>query len=383
MKLLQVNVNYGQSSTGKIVEDIHSYTLKNGHESFVSFGRGIVNDSPYVLKHGYDIETYFHAFMTRLTGLNGLFSLFSTLKLIRFINSIQPDIVHLHEIHGYHLSIGMLIKFLKNNKIKTFMTLHSEYMYTGKCGHAKTCDKFMTVCGNCPQLREYPKSWFLDFTKQMHKNKKRLFKDWDVTIITPSQWLYNRVNLSFLNNKKRQVVLNGIDTTIFNSNAKRTSDDNPYIFSVIGNLKDPIKNFAKVVEIANDLIDLSITIIVVGHSKHDLELPSNLKIIPRITNKENLKNYYANAICTLMVSEYETFSMVTAESISTGTPVVGFRNGGIPEATFGNDDFLTNNLKDLTGFIRKLVYKPIRVSANIENISSERMSREYLGLYEH
>ena len=383
MKLLQVNVNYGQSSTGKIVEDIHSYALKNGHESFVSFGRGLSNVSPYVQKHGYDIETYFHAFMARLTGLNGLFSLFSTLKLIRFINSIQPDIVHLHEIHGYHLSIGMLIKFLKNNKIKTFMTLHSEYMYTGKCGHAKTCDKFMTVCGNCPQLREYPKSWFLDFTKQMHKNKKRLFKDWDVTIITPTQWLYNRVNLSFLNNKKRQVVLNGIDTTIFNSNAKRTSDDNPYIFSVIGNLKDPIKNFAKVVEIANDLIDLSITIIVVGHSKHDLELPSNLKIIPRITNKENLKNYYANAICTLMVSEYETFSMVTTESISTGTPVVGFRNGGIPEATFGNDDFLTNNLKDLTGFIRKLVNKPIRVSANIENISSERMSREYLGLYEH
>ena len=383
MKLLQVNVNYGQSSTGKIVEDIHSYALENGHESFVSFGRGLSNDSHYVLKHGYDIETYFHALMARLTGLNGLFSLFSTLKLIRFINSIQPDIVHLHEIHGYHLSIGMLIKFLKNNKIKTFMTLHSEYMYTGKCGHAKTCDKFMTVCGNCPQLREYPKSWFLDFTKQMHKNKKRLFKDWDVTIITPSQWLYNRVNLSFLNNKKRQVVLNGIDTSIFNSNAKRTSDDNLYIFSVIGNLKDPIKNFAKVVEIANDLIDLSITIIVVGHSKHDLEIPSNLKIIPRITNKENLKNYYANAICTLMVSEYETFSMVTAESISTGTPVVGFRNGGIPEATFGNDDFLTNNLKDLTGFIRKLVNKPIRVSANIENISSERMSREYLGLYEH
>lgn len=383
MKILQINVNYGQSSTGKIVEDIHRYALKKGHESFVSFGRGNIIASPYVYKHGYDFETYFHAFMARLTGINGIFSILSTLKMLRIIKSTQPDIVHLHEIHGYHLNIGMLIKHLKNNNIKSFMTLHSEYMYTGKCGHAKTCDKFMTECRNCPQLREYPKSWILDFTKQMHKSKKRLFKDWDVTIITPSQWLYNRVNLSFLNNKKRQLILNGIDTTIFNANIKRTSYENPYIFSVIGNLRDPIKNFSKVVEIATELIDLQIRFIVVGNNKYDQEIPSNLKIIPKITNKEELKNYYSNAICTLMVSEYETFSMVTTESIAAGTPVVGFRNGGIPEATFGNDSFLTNNTNDIIDFIRELVIKPIRVTANIDYMSSERMSREYIGLYEN
>jgi putative colanic acid biosynthesis glycosyltransferase len=384
MKLIQVNVNYGRSSTGKIVEDIHCHALKNGYESYVSYGRGNRIKYSNVVKHGYDIETYFHAFMTRLTGLNGVFSIFSTLKLLRLIKSIQPDIVHLHEIHGYHLNIGMVVNFLKNNNIRTFMTLHSEYMYTGKCGHAKTCDKFMSECGNCPQLREYPKSWILDFTKQMHKTKKRLFKDWDVTIITPSQWLYKRVNLSLLKGKKRQLVLNGIDTNIFNTNGTRTFDDNnPYIFTVIGNLKDPIKNFSKVIEIANRLIELPVTIFVVGYNKKDLKFPSNLKVVPRITNKEELKNFYSNAICTLMVSEYETFSMVTAESIATGTPVVGFRNGGIPEATFGNDEFLTNSTNEIINFIRVLVNNPIRVSANVDYMSSERMSREYMGIYEH
>src|SRR5690606_29735002 len=115
---------------------------------------------------------------------------------------------------GYYLNIERLVEFLKIEKIPVIWTFHCEFMYTGKCGHAYSCEKWKTECSKCPQLRRYPASLYFDFTQFMHRRKKQMFKDFDnLRIVTPSSWLAERVRLSFLHDKTVSVVYNGIDTT--------------------------------------------------------------------------------------------------------------------------------------------------------------------------
>ena len=132
MKILQIDVNYKFSSTGKIVENLHKYYLSKGYESKVFFGRGKKVMEDNVFKFSITLETLFHAIMTRLSGLDSFFSLFSTLKLLMKIKEYNPDIIHLHDLHGYYLNAGLLIRYLKNNNIKTIWTVHSEYLFTSK-----------------------------------------------------------------------------------------------------------------------------------------------------------------------------------------------------------------------------------------------------------
>jgi glycosyltransferase involved in cell wall biosynthesis len=156
-----------------------------------------------------------HALLARITGLNGFFSFFSTQRLIKYIDKFNPDIIHIHELHAYFVNINALIKHIKKKNIPVVWTFHCEYMYTGKCGHAYDCLNFTEECGNCPAVKDYPKSIIFDFTKKMLQIKKNLLVDWDFRIITPSMWLLRRVKMSFLKEKPIKVIHNGIDTNVF------------------------------------------------------------------------------------------------------------------------------------------------------------------------
>ena len=213
MKVLLIDVNCKHSSTGKIVYDLYAALNRQGHTAAVCYGRGPLVKEPDIFKFGLDAETWLHALLTRITGLTGYFSPISTMRLLRFIKRFQPDVVHIHELHAYFVNIGPVMRYLKAHNIKTVWTFHCEFMYTGKCGHANDCEKWKTQCGPCPQLHEYPKSLFFDFTKKMFEDKKKWFTGFDnLTIVTPSQWLANRVKQSFLKVKNIQVIRNGVDT---------------------------------------------------------------------------------------------------------------------------------------------------------------------------
>ncbi|MDD3382528.1 MAG: glycosyltransferase, partial [Bacilli bacterium] len=216
MKVLLIDVNCKRSSTGKIVYDLYQELNKNNIEASIAYGRGPKIKEKNIYKFGLDLETILHMIMTRITGLTGIYSVISTMRLIRYIKKFKPDVVHIHELHAYFVNLKPLINHLKKNNIKVIHTFHCEFMYTGKCGHAYECEKFKTLCFKCPRLKEYPKSFFLDFTKYMYKQKKKLYKDFDnLTIVTPSKWLLDRVKSSFLKDKKMLVINNGIDVNVF------------------------------------------------------------------------------------------------------------------------------------------------------------------------
>ena len=186
MRVLLIDVNCKYSSTGKIVYDLYTHINNNGDVAAICYGRGPLVKEKNIYKFGLDWETYLHALLTRITGYTGCFSYFSTKRLISFIEKFQPDVVHIHELHAYFVNITMLIEYLKKKNINTIMTLHCEFIYTGKCGHAFECEKWKTECERCQHLQYYPKTLFFDHTNKMFKKKEILFKEWkELKVITP------------------------------------------------------------------------------------------------------------------------------------------------------------------------------------------------------
>lgn len=95
MKILLIDVNYRKGSTGKIVADIKNELESLELEAFAAYGRGKNTNEKNVKKISYDVETYFHALLSRISGLMGFFSFFSTYKLKRYIKKINPDVIHI------------------------------------------------------------------------------------------------------------------------------------------------------------------------------------------------------------------------------------------------------------------------------------------------
>lgn len=339
MKVLLIDVNCKHSSTGKIVYDLYTELNNSGNEAAICYGRGPLIKEKNIFKFGIDLETLFHAGMTRLTGLTGFFSILSTLRLINHIEKFKPDVVHIHELHAYFVNIGRLMNYLKDKNIKTVWTFHCEFMYTGKCGHAHDCEKFKKECNNCPQLREYPKSLIFDFTHYMHLRKKQYFKGFNnLTIVTPSEWLANRVRYSFLKNADIRVVYNGIDSEnvfyprdITHLKNELGITNQTVLLSIATNLMSPDKGGELVLKIAKQLENENFKFIMIGVDKPEQQNLNNVISYEVIKDQTKLAEFYSLANITLQLSRKETFSLVAAESIACGTPVLGFESGATKE----------------------------------------------------
>jgi len=340
-RVLLIDVNCENSSTGKIVYDLYSSLRNDGREAAICYGRGEKIEGENIYKFGLDWETKVHAGLARITGYNGYFSLLSTKRLIAFIERFKPDLIHIHELHAYFVDIRMLIEYVKEKRIPVVWTFHCEYMYTGKCGHAYECTNYQRECGNCPAVKEYPKSILFDKTRQMLQMKKELLHDLEFTIITPSMWLANRVRASFLKNKKIVVIHNGVDTSIFYHRKTEylreelgLSVSQRVVLFVAPNVMDERKGGKWVLEIAKDMRnDKNIVFILVGGCSPAVAFPDNVQYVGCITDKNRLATFYSLADVFLLCSERETYSMTCAEALCCGTPVVGFKSGA-PEMIF-------------------------------------------------
>lgn len=338
MRVLLIDVNCKRGSTGKIVYDLYNRLHQTGNIAAIGYGRGPLIRGERIVKISFRWEVFLHAFLTRVTGMTGCFSYFATRKLIRLIDKIQPDVVHLHEIHGYYINIIPLINYLKYKDIKTVWTFHCEFMYTGKCGHAYDCEKWKTGCGFCGAKKEYPASLFFDFTAIMYRQKQELFKDFhNLTIVTPSLWLAERVRESFLLDKRMIVIHNGVDTEIFRpcpgEPLRRSMGIKPgckVILSVAPDIMADRKGGKYILDLAKRLSDDEIYFILIGGKA---EKRGNVSVLNRIEDQKKLAEYYSMADLFLICSQKETFSMTCAEALCCGTPVAGFCCGA-PEMVF-------------------------------------------------
>lgn len=344
MKILQINNLYGTGSTGKITECIHESLLNDNYESIVIYGRGKKIKQKGIYKVGNELYSKFNHFICNITGLMYGFCFFNTNKIISIIKKEKPDVVHLQCINGYFVNIYRLLSFLKKSNIKTVLTLHAEFMYTGNCGHALECDRWLTGCGKCPKLKEKTGSYFLDNTKLSWKKMNNAFEKFDknLTIVSVSPWLMGRAKMSpLLKDKYHEVILNGLDTDIFHyyqdaeSIKKKLNIENKkVIFHATPSFDNDEKNIKggyyvlKLAEMFSNNDD--VIFIVAGPYPSNLIVPKNVILLGKITDQKYLARLYSMSDVTVLTSKRETFSMIVAESLCCGTPIVGFK-AGAPE----------------------------------------------------
>ncbi|WP_415326797.1 glycosyltransferase [Clostridium perfringens] len=392
MKILQVNCVYNTGSTGKIVYDLHKTLERKGIESIVCYGRGKKLKEKNIYKTSFELISKFNNIKSRVTGFQYNGSFFATNKLINIIKKEKPDVVHLHCINGFFVNIYKLLEFLKYNNIKTVITLHAEFMYTGGCGISDECNKWMNICYDCPKLKSEIKSYFFDNTRKCWRMLKNIFEDFsELRIVSVSPWLENRARKSpILANKKHSTIFNGIDSKVFfkreySDLKKRLGLTNERILlHVTSNFNSELKGGKYIIDLAKNL-DNNIKIIVVGDNCRNEMFKENIINVGKIKDQNELAKFYSMADLTLITSKVETFSMVCAESLSCGTPVVGFKAGG-PE---------TISIKEFSSFVeygnvdklKKVIYKFLSNDyKEIEKIahriySKEKMSNDYIKIY--
>lgn len=391
MRVLLIDVNYKYSSTGKIVHDLAHELIKSGHQARVLFGRGEPVNNDVALRIASVWEVYFHALMTRLTGLVGIFSYFATRRMIREIKKFKPDVIHLHELHGYYVNYSKVVRFLKISNIPIVWTFHCEFAYTGKCGYAYDCEKWKSECSSCPQIKEYPSSLYFDFTRYMFNEKRKDFDGFNnLTIVTPSAWLARRVKQSFLSDCDVRVIHNGIDTqSIFYPRLSNTqSESKKTVLAVAPDIMSERKGGRWVLELARRFSD-NVEFIMVGVVGDVDGVPSNVRLVDRTNNQNELADYYSDADLFLICSKRENFPTTCLESLACGTPVVGFDEGGTAETApgrlghfvpFGDVSSLELAINDYFAGRSEIDQHECRNFAE-QNYSKQAMYSNYVRLY--
>lgn len=384
MKILQINCVYKKGSTGKITYDLHKSLLAEGIESVVCYGRGELVDEPGVYKTCPEWYSKLNNAISRITGIMYAGCFFSTNKLISIIKKEKPDVVHLQCINGYFVNIYRLVTWLKENNIKTVLTLHAEFMYTGGCGCSIDCNQWSTYtgCGHykCPRWRSETKSLFFDRTGTMWKRMKKSFDGFEnnLLVVSVSPWLMNRAKKSSIfKNMEHSVIFNGLDTDIFHPyeteslRKELNCEGKKVIFHATPTLSinpNHIKGGYFVLELAKMLPDVQF--VVAGAYSPGIKVPDNVLLLGQVRDQVRLAQLYSMANVTLLTSKQETFSMVTAESLCCGTPVVGFKAGG-PEGIALPKYSVFVEQEDVVGLYNVLKEKKFFINIDTENCFTE------------
>lgn len=337
MKVAQINTVHGRGSTGKICLSISEILDRNGIENYILFSSG-ASESSNGISCCSKVYTKFQALKSRILGNYGFNSVKETKKMMAILDDIQPDVVHLHNIHGHDCHLEILADYLKEKKIKVFWTFHDCWALTGYCTHFlfAECDKWKLGCGNCPQKNKY--SWLLDRSAELHRRKRKAFAGLDLTIITPSQWLADLVKQSFLGDYPVRVIHNGINLEIFrpamgNFRKKYGISDHKFILLGVAFGWSIRKGLDVFLELERRLNPDLFQIVLVGtDNKVDRKLPESILSIHRTGNQRELAEIYSAADLFVNPTREDSYPTVNMEAIACGTPVITFRTGGSPES---------------------------------------------------
>lgn len=399
MKVIQINFSAG-GSTGKIASALHSFLLSKRESAYFANGRGKSNlDGSFRI--GNELDFRLHTYVSRLTGLHGYYSHVNTYKLINSIREIDPDIIHLHNLHGDYINIGKLFSFLKSSRAKIIVTLHDCWLFTGGCAHYTTpfCDDWKRECGHCKRRMEYPKSYIFDTSKKCLKDKKRWFsyRD-DINIVAVSNWLKEQAEQSLLSKFKVQTIYNGVDEKTFypkkNANQIRMKygiSDNKKIILGVASVWSPNKGLNDFINLRSQLEE-NIEIVLVGLNKEQLSgLPSCVVGIERTENQDELAMIYSLSDLLINFSKEETFGMVAAEAMACGTPVIVSNTTACPEIVdsmtgyafdLSNTPLLEQRIGELLARDRNEISQKCVSRVDME-FSSKKMVNEYYKLYSH
>lgn len=395
MKIMLINaVPYG--STGKIMFSVSRLVQENIGSTIAATGFSWHQPKreEHLLIGGIFTKTW-HICMSRLFGNHGLYSTFSTKALIKTIKRFSPDVIHLHNIHGWYLNIKHLFEYLKKCDIPVVWTLHDCWAFTGGCAHYTYCgcDRWMMGCGKCKNLKAYPISSKVDKTQKMWKLKKELFSNMpNLTLVTPSVWLSEEVKNSFLNKYPIKVINNGIDLDTFKPTAALDLEqygikkENHIVLGVSLGWND--RKGLDVFEALAKRLPEDYTVVLVGTDEKTVKkLSSNIVSINRTQNTKELAALYSAAEVFVNPTREDTFPTVNIEALACGTPVITFNVGGSPEIIDETCGAVVD-CNDIDALEKEIVrvcttkpYSPDACVKKAQKYNEKERFEEYLKLY--
>lgn len=396
--LLQINVVVNSGSTGRIAEDIGNLAISKGWKSYISYGRGTPHSNSTLIKIGNGWDVKLHGVETRLFDNHGLASKHATMNFIKEIEKIKPDIIHLHNIHGYYLNYKILFNYLSHLSVPIVWTLHDCWPITGHCSHfmfAK-CDKWKIQCSHCPLKKDYPSSLLLDRSENNYIDKEKSFTSIKrMTIVPVSDWLSGVLKDSFLKVYDKCRIYNGINLNIFHfipeitQTKKRYNIGTKYVLLGVASnwrLRKGLDDFFKLRNSFNN----DFMIVLVGLDKKILNsLPDGICGIEKTESPTELAAIYSMANVYINMTLEDTFPTTNLESMACGTPVVTYNTGGCGESVScetgfvvdkGDVDSVAIAAKTICANGKERYLSPCRERANKYYNKDDRFN-EYINLY--
>lgn len=397
-RLLQINSVINSGSTGRIAEEIGQTAIAADWESYVVYGRNDRPSKSELIKIGNNWDIKIHGLQTRLFDRHGLASKSATKDLINQIKKIQPNIIHLHNIHGYYINIEILFRYLKDANIPVVWTFHDCWPITGHCSHFSfvNCNKWKTKCYCCIQKTNYPSSWLIDNSKKNFDIKRDLFTSiLNMTLVPVSNWLGEILKESFLQNYPIKVINNGTNTEVFKPSTSSIFRseyhlENKFILLGVATSWGQRKGLNDYIKLSKQL-DTNFQIVLVGLTRKQIEhLPDYIIGIQKTESMEELAEIYSAADIVLNLSYEESFGLTTVEGFACGTPGIAYNATASPELIDestgiivepGNIDELANAIKQIKEK-GKQSYSDACVNRANHLYKKEDRFREYIELYE-
>ena len=366
MRILQINTVVNSGSTGRIAEDIGNVLMMNGHESYIAYGRGNRPSKSKLITIGKKKDIYLHVLKTLIFDRHGFGSTTATRKLIENIEQIKPDVIGLHNLHGYYLNIEVLFSYLAKKRIPVLWTLFDCWGFTGHCSYFDDiqCRKWENGCYECPKKKSYPSSYIFDNSQRNFFNKEKLFNSLEkMELVVHSKWLENIVNKSFLNKWPIHTFPTGINIDVFRHTdgvmKQKLSLKNKKVIlgcASIWSKRKGLKDFISL----NSFMAEDFVLVLVGLSEEQRRsLPANMIGIEKTESIKELAELYSAADVFVNPTHQDNFPTTNIESLACGTPVITYNTGGSPEAIDKQTGVVVNqgDIKGLATAIRQVVEK--------------------------
>lgn len=338
-RVLFINTICGTGSTGRLVTGLMDALAQRDIDSMCAFGRWEAPEKYKSYRVGTNVDVIVHGVLSRVTDAHALYSTAATKKLIEEIKKYDPDLIHIHNVHGYYLNFKILFEYLKSSGKRIVWTLHDCWSFTGHCSHYEYigCEKWKEGCSHCPQKDQYPKSFVMDGSKKNYELKKEMFSEIEnLTLVTPSKWLAGEVSQSFLKDYPVIVVPTGINLSRFRpvSSEIRTEygiGARKLILGIANPWRER-KGYKDFIKLAKKLDD-NYRIVMVGLKKNQMGgLPENIIPLEKTDSIEDIVKWYSAADVYVNLTYEDTFPTTNIESMACGTPVITYRAGGSPES---------------------------------------------------
>lgn len=391
-KLLQVNSVVNTGSTGRIAEQLGQLAMSQGWESYIAYGREARESKSKHIRIGGSIDVNLHAIASKFLDCHGLSSKGATRAFLKHLDEIKPDVVHLHNIHGYYINYPMLLCYLKEKNIPTIITMHDFWLMTGHCAYInKSCDRWKTGCGNCPRLDQYPASE-IDRSAKNWQMKASLFADMpNVTLVPVSYWLGRYASESLLKPVKQHVIYNGIDTDVFKpyegEPCVQGVDCSKFTILTIATRWTEANGYQDVMKLSS-LLPHDCQIVMVGLTEHQMSnLPKNITGFRKTESFTQLQELYTKSDVIFNPNREVTFGLVTAEAMACGTPAIVLKDTAGEELVDEHTGYVVDNVDEVQELIATIKQADKNVMSKacrdrvFELFNADKQYQKYIDLY--